>query len=85
MAIIAEHGSWNRSTRSGYKVSIVKMTSDVSSIQACNNLNTEYVDFIVGWLNNTEEYLGRPTDIEILDSGSIIVSDDSANKIYIIK
>ena len=40
-AVIAEHGSWNRSKLAGYKVSIVKMTGDSASVQSCSNLQTE--------------------------------------------
>lgn len=69
---IAEHGSWNRSKKSGYKVSLVKIE---------NNRAISYTTFAEGWLQD-EKVLGRPVDILIMPDGSMLVSDDFANKIY---
>jgi len=69
---IAEHGSWNRTKRSGYRIVTVKVE---------NGKAVSSTVFASGWLQN-EEVWGRPVDIEILPDGSILVSDDYANAIY---
>lgn len=72
--IIAEHGSWNRSTKIGYQLSLVTLEGSKA---------TNYQPFAKGWLDETEdEPWGRPVDIEQLPDGSILVSDDFANAIY---
>lgn len=72
--IIAEHGSWNRSTKIGYQLSLVTLEGSKA---------TNYQPFAKGWLDETQdEPWGRPVDIEQLPDGSILVSDDFANAIY---
>ncbi len=72
---IAEHGSWNRSKKSGYRVSLVRVTPD--------NQSAGYETFAEGWLNSTtDEAWGRPVDIQLMPDGSMLVSDDKANVIY---
>ena len=70
--LIAEHGSWNRSKRIGYRVMLVELEG---------NKSISYKPFADGWLEN-EEVWGRPVDLEILPDGSVLVSDDHANAIY---
>jgi glucose/arabinose dehydrogenase len=73
--ILAEHGSWNRSKKSGYKLSLVKV--DASSKV------TGYETFATGWMNETTQKVwGRPVDVLLLPDGSMLVSDDQANVIY---
>ncbi|NNF21794.1 MAG: sorbosone dehydrogenase family protein [Saprospiraceae bacterium] len=75
VAFIAEHGSWNRSKKIGYQVSIVRLDE--------NHQSTSYEPFAYGWLNEeTDEAWGRPVDIEMLPDGSMLVSDDFADAIY---
>ncbi|HRE68284.1 MAG TPA: sorbosone dehydrogenase family protein [Cyclobacteriaceae bacterium] len=72
--IVAEHGSWNRSKKSGYKLNLVKLNG---------NEVTGYETFASGWLNeDTQEVSGRPVDVLQLPDGSLLVSDDQAGKIY---
>lgn len=72
---IAEHGSWNRSTKIGYRVTLVKLDESGKAIS--------YEPFAFGWLNDaTQQVTGRPVDILILDDGSMLVSDDYAGLIY---
>jgi glucose/arabinose dehydrogenase len=72
--IIAEHGSWNRSKKSGYRLTRVEMEGD--SV-------VSYSSFIEGWLNQeTQEAFGRPVDLLFLQDGSLLISDDVANAIY---
>lgn len=64
---IAEHGSWNRTRKSGYRVTTVKMVGD----------RAVYEPFVTGWLNEqTQKAWGRPVDIESMPDGSLLVSDD---------
>jgi len=69
---IAEHGSWNRSQKIGYRVSLVR----VKDGQAVS-----YQPFAQGWLQG-EEAWGRPADVQELPDGSLLVSDEKAGAIY---
>lgn len=69
---IAEHGSWNRSQPTGYRVSLVKID---------DNKGVTYEDFASGWLKNGKAW-GRPVDVLQLEDGSLLVSDDFAGLIY---
>lgn len=69
---IAEHGSWNRSKKIGYRVTLVKLEG---------NEAVSYEPFAWGWLDN-EQVSGRPVDILVKDDGSLLVSDDLSGKIY---
>lgn len=69
---IAEHGSWNRSSKVGYRVSLVRLQG---------NKAISYTPFVQGWLQG-ESAWGRPVDIEIMKDGSLLVSDDMAGAIY---
>lgn len=70
---IAEHGSWNRSEKSGYRVTMIRLE---------NNKVVQYVPFATGWLNNNGKVTGRPVDIEIAADGAMLVSDDARGAIY---
>lgn len=73
--LIAEHGSWNRSKKSGYQVSMVTLDSNGKALS--------YEPFAKGWLDvPTDEAWGRPVDLEHLPDGSMLVSDDFAGVIY---
>ncbi len=73
--LIAEHGSWNRSKKIGYQVSLVTLDEQFKPIK--------YEPFASGWLDTkSDEAWGRPVDIEHLPDGSILVSDDFADAIY---
>jgi glucose/arabinose dehydrogenase len=69
---IAEHGSWNRSRKIGYRVSLVR----VKDGQAVS-----YQPFAQGWLQG-EDAWGRPADLQELPDGSLLVSDEKAGAIY---
>lgn len=73
-ALIAEHGSWNRTNKIGYRVSIVSFNSEGNPIS--------YKPFITGWLQGEEDVRGRPVSIFELPDGSILISDDHSGKIY---
>ncbi|MCX8028923.1 MAG: PQQ-dependent sugar dehydrogenase [Brevinematales bacterium] len=69
---IAEHGSWNRSKKIGYRLSFLKLNQE--------RLPTEYI-IIADFLEN-EKFYGRPVDIEFLENGSILLSDDHYGNIF---
>lgn len=71
---IAEHGSWNRSTKIGYRVTLVRLQG---------NTAVSYETFASGWLNDdTQGIWGRPVDVVVARDGSLLVSDDYAGLIY---
>ena len=70
---IALHGSWNRSSKVGYKVLRVSFDANGNVIDS--------TDFISGWLQD-ERVFGRPSAPFILSDGSMLLSDDKANVIY---
>ncbi|WP_417542686.1 PQQ-dependent sugar dehydrogenase [Methylophaga thalassica] len=72
-AIIAQHGSWNRTSPVGYQ--LMRVTFDD------NHQVTGHEVFIDGWLQNGEAW-GRPTDVLQLADGSLLISDDYNDVIY---
>jgi len=69
---IAEHGSWNRSKKIGYRVARVVVES---------GRVVKHEVFAEGWLQG-ESVWGRPVDLEVMPDGSLLVSDDHAGVIY---
>ena len=74
---IAEHGSWNRSKKSGYRIARVV-------VDASGKLIKQEV-FAEGWLRPDERVWGRPADVLPMPDGSLLVSDDYAGAIYRIR
>ncbi|MBS1555707.1 MAG: sorbosone dehydrogenase family protein [Bacteroidetes bacterium] len=73
--ILAEHGSWNRTKKNGYQLSLVKV--DVSGKA------TSYTAFATGWKDDAKQTnWGRPVDVLVMPDGSMLVSDDGAGVIY---
>lgn len=70
--LVAYHGSWNRSTPTGYKIVHMKVH---------DNQILEVSDFITGFLQGSTA-LGRPVDMTFDQSGSLYISDDKAGAIY---
>jgi glucose/arabinose dehydrogenase len=70
---IAEHGSWNRSTPIGYRVTLVRLQG---------NRATSYETFAEGWLEKNGRAWGRPVDVQEMPDGSLLVSDDEAGAVY---
>ena len=75
-AFVGQHGSWNRSKFSGYKVVFVPFRSGRPSGAA--------QDFLTGFIKNEEagEVYGRPVGVAALPDGSLLVADDAAGKIW---
>ena len=70
---IAEHGSWNRSKKSGYRVSLVRLDGKGNAVG--------YEPFIEGWLESEKNW-GRPADVLVMPDGALLVSDEAANAVY---
>jgi glucose/arabinose dehydrogenase len=71
-ALVAQHGSWNRSRKSGYKVVSLHWQPDG---------RIEERDFLTG-LEIDEEVIGRPVDIAEGPDGAFYISDDYAHVVY---
>jgi len=74
-ALVALHGSWNRTSKSGYKVVSLHWADDGKIAER---------DFLVGFEEN-ENVIGRPVDVAEASDGTIYVSDDYASSIYWVK
>lgn len=75
-ALLAFHGSWNRSERTGYSVAFVPFSNGKPT--------SAPQPFLTGWMlaRDRQEVWGRPVAIMELPDGSILVSDDGGNKIW---
>ena len=72
--IIAEHGSWNRSTKSGYRLMQAKVE---------NGNVVDYGVFAEGFLDRaSDKAWGRPVDLQVMPDGALLVSDDQSGAIY---
>ncbi|HJU86451.1 MAG TPA: PQQ-dependent sugar dehydrogenase [Gemmatimonadota bacterium] len=69
---VAEHGSWNRSSKVGYRVVSLRMEG---------GRPVEEETFAEGWLQGDEAW-GRPVDVLVMPDGALLVSDDRAGAIY---
>ena len=71
---VAEHGSWNRSKKNGYRIMMLKVEGDKA---------VSYKPFASGWLDDASQKVsGRPVDILLMNDGSMLVSDDKRGVIY---
>jgi glucose/arabinose dehydrogenase/cytochrome c2 len=73
-ALVAFHGSWNRSLRTGYKLVRVHLKNDQPV--------GDYEDFLTGFIADDGNVWGRPVATAELEDGSLLLSDDGANVIY---
>jgi glucose/arabinose dehydrogenase len=72
-AFVAHHGSWNRSTPDGYRIARVRFDNKGRALS--------WEPFAQGWLKGGRSW-GRPTDVNQLPDGSLLVSDDRQGLIY---
>ena len=70
----AEHGSWNRSKRTGYKV--------IRAIVKDGVPTGEYDDFATGFVINDSRVWGRPVGVAVAKDGSLLVSEDANGTIW---
>jgi glucose/arabinose dehydrogenase len=71
----AEHGSWNRSVRTGYEVIRILRHHTGSA-------SGEYEDFVTGFVLPNGQVWGRPVGVAVAPDGSLLVSDDASNSIW---
>jgi glucose/arabinose dehydrogenase len=70
----AEHGSWNRARRVGYKVIRVPLKDGKAT--------GEYEDFLVGFVTKEGDVWGRPVGVAVSKDGSLMVTDDGSGTIW---
>ena len=75
-AFITQHGSWNRSVLSGYKVIFIPFKNGKPSGPP--------EDFLTGFISDLSKSKvhGRPVGIAVLADGSMLISDDVSNTIW---
>ena len=75
-AFIAQHGSWNRSVLSGYKVIFVPFKDGKPSGPP--------EDFLTGFIAdlNADKVYGRPVGLLVQNDGSLLITDDVSNTIW---
>jgi glucose/arabinose dehydrogenase len=69
-----EHGSWNRSVRTGYEVVFVPLKDGKAT--------GAYQDFLTGFVTDKGEVWGRPVGVAVADDGSLMITDDGSNSIW---
>ena len=74
-AFVGQHGSWNRSVLSGYKVVFIPFE---------NGKPMPPEDFLTGFIadESTSDVYGRPVAVTITPQGDLLVNDDSGNVIW---
>ena len=75
-AFIAQHGSWNRSTLSGYKVIFVPFDNG-KPVRKSEDFLTGFIDNL-----NKEKVYGRPVGVTVLPDGTLLVTDDVTGIIW---
>jgi glucose/arabinose dehydrogenase len=70
----AEHGSWNRSKRTGYKVIRIRLKN--------GSPTGEYQDFLTGFVTNDSEVWGRPVGVAVARDGALLASEDANGTIW---
>lgn len=71
----SQHGSWNRSVRTGYEVIRVPL-------HQTTRVTGEYEDFLTGFVVDNGHVWGRPVGVTVAQDGSLLVSDDGSNSIW---
>jgi hypothetical protein len=73
-AFAAEHGSWNRSKRTGYKVIRIRLKDGTPT--------GEYEDFVTGFVVDDKEVWGRPVGVAVAHDGALLISEDGNGTIW---
>jgi glucose/arabinose dehydrogenase len=73
-AFAAQHGSWNRAKRTGYKVIYVPLQD--------GQAKGDYVDFMTGFVTPEGNVWGRPVGVAVGGDGALFVSDDTGNVVW---
>jgi glucose/arabinose dehydrogenase len=70
----AEHGSWNRASRTGYKVIRIRVKDGVPT--------GEYEDFVTGFVVDDSKVWGRPVGVAVAHDGALLISEDGSGTIW---
>jgi glucose/arabinose dehydrogenase len=70
----AEHGSWNRAKRTGYKVVRIRLKDGIPT--------GEYQDFVTGFVVNDTDVWGRPVGVTVAHDGALLVSEDANGTVW---
>lgn len=70
----AEHGSWNRAKRTGYKVVRIPVKNGVAA--------GYYEDFMTGFVNEGGDVWGRPVGVAVAKDGALLVTDDNSGTVW---
>jgi glucose/arabinose dehydrogenase len=70
----AQHGSWNKSVRTGYEVIRIPLRN--------GHATGEYQDFLTGFVTADGQVWGRPVGVAVAQDGSVMVTDDGSNSIW---
>jgi glucose/arabinose dehydrogenase len=70
----AEHGSWNRARRTGYKVIRIPIRDGKAT--------GEYEDFLVGFVTPDGDVWGRPVGVAVARDGALMVTDDGSGTVW---
>jgi glucose/arabinose dehydrogenase len=73
-AFVTLHGSWNRASRTGYKVVRVRLNDGVPT--------GEYQDFVTGFVVDAQSVWGRPSGVAVLQDGSLLFTDDASGRLW---
>jgi hypothetical protein len=86
--IIAEHGSWDRSSKIGYRLVTIRL-ADAGATDGDPPLVTQHEEFLTGFVSgprgapkDKQVSWGRPADVQQLPDGSLLISDDGAHTVY---
>jgi glucose/arabinose dehydrogenase len=77
-AVVALHGSWNRSAKTGYKVILFPWITGATG----SGTPGTHMDLVRGWLESSGNVWGRPVDVVPDRAGNILISDDVSGTIY---
>jgi len=71
----AQHGSWNRTPRTGYSVARVPL-------HQTGRASGEYQDFLTGFVTADGQVWGRPVGVAVAADGALMVTDDGSNSVW---
>lgn len=73
-AFVALHGSWNRATRTGYKLARLRFNNGVAT--------GHYEDFMTGFVVDDHSVWGRPVGVTVAHDGALLVTEDGHGIIW---